>query len=444
MNIDQVFVSRRVVCPACGAEGTMRYPNPEFYTAGKRESDLHVVDYTWSVQGCEGIVPHFYSVWQCPQCLFADLCDKIENPDGSFTEEHLIEAFREIPDDMRSALETLHSLVPEGNLDRDGAIALHLAALLIAHLPPKERIDHGKLGRVALRLAWLYRERGSSSLGDSSGEGPAGLVRLKRSSAKLESRLQALSEAAAEAVRATEARTAELGISETGGDNPYTPIASALSDKLEEVETLMIMLQSAIAQDGFGDFEPRHDHDEEYSSSLKEVMLKLTKFWPEAPQREGICLRLAAEAFEQSYNNQATYQSIEQTLVILGLMVEILIRINRYEQALRIVAEISKSGTEHKQELSRRITDSKRSRNLRAHDERLLNRKIATINSAIERARKNRIRIIEILMEKHSQTIEKVLERTANMKPEMRAKALREAGVPEEAVRKLESRGFKI
>jgi len=59
----------------------------------------------------------------------------------------------------------LRGLVPEGEPDFKGAVAIHLAALKIARLPDQQYIDHNKVGRIALRLGWLFREMGAEPVG---------------------------------------------------------------------------------------------------------------------------------------------------------------------------------------------------------------------------------------------------------------------------------------
>ncbi len=438
MSLKKAFIRKERKCPACGGHHAIRYPDPKFYTAVARESDLHVTTYRWSQAVLEGIVPHYYAVWQCPECLFADFTEKIESPEGSFKEEYLVDAFKNISGEKLKILNKLRELVPQGETDYKGAVALHLAALWVASLPDTERIDHYRLGRLALRLAWLFRERAGGRETEHSESGP--LSRLHESTALLENRIATLTEAVIEARAAAVDRSAELGIPAEGGENPYAPVVASLSDKLEELDILLIMFQSAVAQDDRGDFSLPPQPSEEPPTDLDGFLKSIKQLWPEIPLREGLCLRMAVDAFEYCFNHETSFQSIEKSMVILGLIIEMLMRINQYERALRFIAEIYKSGLENKQELQRRIGDSRRSRSLRTHDEQMLYRKIATINMAIRQAGKNKRRIIEVLLEKHKQVIEKVLAEKKRDDVHVKARALLQAGVPDAVVQELKTR----
>jgi len=435
---EKAFISKERPCPACGKRDTLRYPDSKFYIAAGRESDLHVTAYRWSQIELEGIMPHYYAVWQCPECLFADFTEKIESPEGSFKEEYLVDSFKDIPGQKLEILKKMRALVPKGELNHEGAVALHLAALLIASLPEKGRIDHYKLGRLALRLGWLFRERCGARETNHSEGGP--LARLHESTALLENRVAALGEAVSEARAAAAERSLELGIPIEGGENPYSPVVASLSDKLEELDILLIMFQSAVAQDDRGDFRLPQQPSEGLPADLDGFLTSIKPLWPEIPLREGLCLRMAVDAFEYCYNNETSFQSIEKSMVILGLIIEMLMRINQYERALRFIAEIYKSGLANKQELQRRIGDSRRSRSLRTHDEQMLYRKIATINMAIRQAGKNKRRIIDVLLEKHQQTIDLVLAEKKREDVHIKTRALLKAGVPDTVVQELKAR----
>jgi hypothetical protein len=438
VNRESVFKSKQILCPACGQQAELRYPDPKFYTAAKREADLHVTSYHWTQSGLESIQPHYYAVWQCPACLFADITEKIEVPEGSFKEEYLLEAFRIIPKEKLRILSELRQLVPEAEINHQGAVALHLAGLLTAGLPEEEKIDHYKLGRLALRLGWLFRERCGGS--EPSQPGSDNLARLHEGAALLENRVNALSEAVIGAKAATVERSVELGIPIEGGENPYAPVLASFADKIEELSILLIMFQSAAAQDDRGDFRATQSRSDGLPADLDAFLTSIKRLWPEIPLREGLCLRLAVDAFEYCYNHETTFQSIEKSMVILGLIIEMLMRLNQYERALRFIAEIYKSGLNHKQEVQRRIGDSRRSRNLRTHDEQMLYRKIATINMAIRQAGKNRKRIIEVLLEKHNQTIEKITDDHKGKPAHIVARALLKAGVPDAVIQELKAR----
>jgi hypothetical protein len=438
LSRNDAFITKKILCPACGKHAELRYPDPKFYSAVKRESDLHVTAYRWSQTDLEAIQPQHYAVWQCPSCLFADFSERLEAPEGSFKEEYLLDAFKAITDEKRMILEELRQIVSKGEINHQGAVALHLSALLIAGLPEKERIDHHKLGRLALRLAWLFRERCGGT--DANQPGSGTLAELHDGAASIENRIASLGEAVNKAKAAANGRSAELGIPSEGGENPYSPVLASFSDKLEEMSILLIMFQSAVAQDDRGDFKPQQRLSDGPSADLGAFLTTIKRLWPDIPLREGLCLRLAVDAFEYCYNNETTFQSIEKSMVILGLIIEMLMRLNQYERALGFIAEVYKSGLSNKQELQRRIGDSRRSRNLRTHDEQMLYRKIATINMAIRQAGKNRKRIIEVLLEKHNQTIEKVLDNYKGQPAHIAARALIKAGIPDAVVQELKAR----
>ena len=58
MDPKQAMVLRNVRCPACGEKGVLSYPNPRLYKAARRESDLHVTAYEWTIEGASARAEH--------------------------------------------------------------------------------------------------------------------------------------------------------------------------------------------------------------------------------------------------------------------------------------------------------------------------------------------------------------------------------------------------
>lgn len=435
---EKVFITKEIPCPVCQLHSTLRYPDPRYYVAGSRESDLHVTSYRWNYEGCEGIQPQYYAIWQCPVCMFAEMAERVEKPEETSRDETLIEAYVSIPDEKRNVLQSLRKLVPTGELDFNSAVALHISAILVTTLPEEPSIDFDKLGRLSLRLGWLYRERLGKIAEPELEEGSLG--KLHEEVARLESQVLSMAEVLSDAERAAVARLEELKIPVDSKANPYSSITASFNEKLDEMKAMLLIVQRALLHDQRGDLEEIVVGDPGKQTDLDELIASLKDQWPELPVNEEQSLRMAVEAYEHCYNNQSEYQSVEQSITVLSLMVDILARIGDYEWAMKWIAEIYNTGMFYKRELRSRIATGKRTHKLRAHEEESIQRKISNIDIAISQAGENRRRMLDLLIEKHDFDIQKVLSETEGKTLAEREKKLEEAGIPQEVISQLKVR----
>ncbi len=435
-----VFIEKQVGCLVCKRQIPLRYPNPRYYVAATRESDQHVIAYRWAegLQAGEQVPPHYYAVWQCPHCLFADFTESFNRPTGGLKEDHLRAAYLKSAQETRTVLVELRKLVPEGDIDFDGAVALHLAAIKIATLPDKEEIDHNKLGRLSLRLGWLFRERSEGQV--EAEESKGALAELQDGVESLGGLMASLSEVLGDVRRCADGRAKELGLMGEGEENPYASISASLGDKLDEMRTLLSMMQSAVLHDRKGELSTVKDLGGGKPTGLDELLMSLRSYWAELPRSEEECLRMAVDALDYSYGHESSLKSIEQGMSVVSLIINLLARIDDHQGALRHVSEVYKSGMNSINDLRWRIREGKKKKILSPHDERMLNRKIGNISVAIRQAGESRRNLLDLLCERHSAAIGETLAQTEGKPLTERMKALKDAGVPEEVISDLRAR----
>lgn len=436
--LDKLFIKRQIRCPACRREVLLEYPNPRNYVVATRESDLHPTSYRWIGGEEVDLKPHYYFVWQCPFCYFAELTEKLESPKESVKDLYLKEAWEGIDPDKFQVLEAFRQLVPEGEMDFDGAAVLHLSAILITTLPEKQRIDHNKLGRLTLRLGWLFRERSMQETEPVIKGGTIG--RLRNDLERLEHQSVVLAEVIGDAKRSAAARDEELASQAGEAQSPYLSILDSLSDKLDEMNTLILMIQRASLHDSDGDLEFLEASLEPEEGELDTVLSKLRARWPTLPFNEEMCLRMAVDAYNYSYSNESAFQSIEQGMTIIRLIVDLLMRVKDYERSLLYIHQFYKVGMNNKVELRRRINTGRRTQKLTIHDESLLKRKIAHIDHAIREAGETRRYLLEILVKQYMPKIEEVLSKNMGATQRDRERALTKAKIPEELIPEIRRR----
>lgn len=445
MAVRQIFVNKEVDCPSCRVKSQVNYPNPRLYVAASRESDMHVVLYRWAEGAETNVLPHYYAIWQCPSCMYADFVESVDNPGGASRTDATINAFKAIGMDQKLVLAALRKMVPrEGDINFEGSLALHLAALYVSYFPEGEDRNHNKIGRLALRIAWLFREQGGG--GQAIVSDSAHLENLKDRASRLERHLLTMRELLGEIRSFATARGAELGFAREGGDdensNPYFPVIGSIADKLEEQQTLVSMIERLLISDSQGSISAGSPHAPAELSALSHNLLNIKPKWPALPSTEEQALRIAIKAFDYSYNHENFYQSIEQSMSVVSLIVDLYSRIGEHKEALNYVAEIYKSGMNNKQDLQRRIEAGRRNKSITPHDERNISRKIGNINIAIRQAGDTRRRLLELMMNKEQKNIDRILAETANASGAEQAKALEDAGMSEEIVRELRHRGL--
>jgi len=160
-----VFFSHALHCPMCSTKGVMRRPNPNLYSVTEKEDDEHPLEHSWKLEGFEHIVPHHYAVWQCPTCLYADFVESMVPPSGhDYKLFNIKRALKTVSVEREQAVERLAKLVGPEELTGAGSAALHVSALLIALLPGEKGSDPSRVGRLALRLAWILRESESGKI----------------------------------------------------------------------------------------------------------------------------------------------------------------------------------------------------------------------------------------------------------------------------------------
>jgi uncharacterized protein (DUF2225 family) len=440
------FLQKEVTCPACKKTSTFKYPNPRLYVAADKERDMRVINYRWAEGVSTNIKPHYFAVWQCPSCMFADFTDLFTNPQNQMGTNLLPERFNKIGMQEKLILATLRKMVPDEQekIDLDGALAKHLAAIYIAYLVDKPDRNHNNLGRLTLRTAWLYREKHGEIETVSVESIP--LKKLNDRLSDIDTQMLTIKELIDEMSLASEERAHELGLEEDSREedsdtaNPYNSIIESMRDKLQDLYTVSNMLERLVISDSQGDISLDNTKAEKVESSG--ALMKLKEKWTTLPVNESQALRMAISAFDYSYNHENYYQSIEQSMSVVGLIVELYTRMGNLEEALSYVAEIYKAGMGSKQGLESRIVKARKNNTLSNHDERMLKRKIGNINVSIKQAGETRRNLIKLIIDKNKELIEKTLKECGDAPSEQKIKALVNAGIPDSVVNELKSRNM--
>jgi len=444
-----IFIETNAICPVCKNQFVLKYPNPKLYVAAGREADQRVTGYNWAQGMKTDEIPHYYAVLQCPQCLFADFRENLENPRPGPKENKLYEARRNLDFKNVVVLKKLRRLVSEEKMDLKSALSLHMSAVFSALLPSKEFIDQNKLGRLYLRLSWLYRELTGDTAEPEEFQieqqaASASLEKLFKITEGMQSTINGMAGDIVEMKKTASIRSSEVGLEWDSEKNPYFAVANSLEHKLKEIQTLMEMLENSVNKDKKGDLKKPAELDisaifanEETQQQLNEVASK----WNDFPYSENYCLRRAIEAFDVSYKTEDAERSTEQSLAIVNLIVKLYLKVGDPNSALEYVTQMLKNGSREKQSLQTRLNQAKHSQNLSTFDEKNIMRKIATITTSVNQAMELRETILEMLFNKSKEKIASILKDNAEKSTEEQQAAIIAAGFSEGFIPYLRDRG---
>ena len=423
------LVEQTVLCPACQQPVPLLYVNPKCYSNDSRESDGHVTSYRWIPGVRSSDLPHLYTVWQCPKCHFADLKDNLKEPHRTFKDEFALQAFANLPDGRRQVLARLRQLVPAGKLNHVGAISMHLAAILITLLPEDNRkISHSKLGKLALRLAWLYREHSRKQASFVKDTGVT-LRALGQACEQIETHLAELREILGKVKQLGRDRSVELNQPQSVQENPYHAVPEAMETRLDAVYSSLNSLQMAVLQDQQGKAISAAPEDLGSSTNLKQSLLSIGSLWPGLPRNERQSLNLTVQALEFSYENEGDYQSVEESLAMVNLILDLLVRLGELERALEWTNTLSKYGYDTRTDLQDSVKKGRTAAARSAQDARSIQRKISTINVTMQRGGEKRRQIFQLMLERDKVKIEAILRPLATQSADKRMRALLEAGI---------------
>jgi uncharacterized protein (DUF2225 family) len=445
----KILEIKEVSCPVCKKRSKTLIPNPRYYVAADRESDLHAIYYRWA-DGMEiDILPHHYDIWQCPQCKFASFIQNVINSSNSRNFDLIIKRFAAATEAEKLVLTSLDSLVEKSTaMDMESVLGRHLAALYIATLEKDpESANFNDRARLALRSGWLYRESGIKENEETvvtveEDESNSNIDIAKNKCAEIEQNLNIMESLMGEIQKfSLDDEFPDI----TDPDKPKKPISTivfSLRVKRREMFNLLTQLRTQLNANQHILTSPiSDDMKSKLGDKTVAVFSQIRQQWPELPTSESDALTLAADYFDYSYNHELSYQSTENSIAIISLIVDLLTRIGKFEEALSYVGNIYSSGMSSKTELQDRMRAGIKAKTISPHDEKMLKSKIARIDVSIRQAGETRREMILNLlgsqMDLITKTIAPVLEGTA----EEQVTALKKAGIRDEIIKELANRG---
>ena len=153
------FLKRTVRCSVCKVLGEHRLFRVHLFAPKEVETDQHVLSYKWLSENTWQVHPPYFTLYYCMSCFFTDLIDDYCNPTNCKAGAWVIKSFGRFSGDSNQIVELMGTNIDYEIIDYNTAVTLHGLAAYIQALAPEDVRDNFKLGRLFLRLAWLYRER---------------------------------------------------------------------------------------------------------------------------------------------------------------------------------------------------------------------------------------------------------------------------------------------
>jgi len=152
------FTFRPAACPICKKQHAHRMFRVRLFVPKEIEDDQHVIAYRWQADNTEVVHPPYFALFYCPHCFFADLADDYRAPGRCKNTYFIIKTFGSHKPEIDRLIEFMGRYVNYAEIDYSAALTLHYLALFIQTSIPEDVQDPFKISRLALRIAWLYRE----------------------------------------------------------------------------------------------------------------------------------------------------------------------------------------------------------------------------------------------------------------------------------------------
>lgn len=342
------FLVRQATCPVCGRQATQRELRAQTYVEEAWDSDHRVSRYRWLDPEFGHLHPPHYALWHCPSCLYTDFKDDFRSQAATtdrFRQLRLL-VLRRLKEQDATLL-ALGGAIDVEHMSFETALTMHLLALYLQELPAEEHRDPHKIGRLALRTAWLYRER--------YGETKA-----------MDGRLRAMLAVRGDLVRVADElgelvmmlHRAEETLPRALGDGPgaltidpaeVARFREQLTALVEEGQRLSERcagpeLDRAGARDGqpFRDF-----------PSFPAFLDAIAELWPSIPRQESECLLWAVVAYKRYYESERGPTG--SGLGTLDLMIELHKRLGNWEEMARSAAQLVRRASEERRSLQNEL-----------------------------------------------------------------------------------------
>lgn len=147
-------------CPVCGKKVVNKYVRSKSYRVVKAENDHHPVELEWQNPRFNWVQPQHYFVWFCPHCLYADTEDAFRKGSESRSIELIVDRLERAKKDPTEVVNRLGPMVKvdDENIPNYQALNVHLQAAAVHELVQPTRRNYETLGRLYLRISWLYKE----------------------------------------------------------------------------------------------------------------------------------------------------------------------------------------------------------------------------------------------------------------------------------------------
>ncbi len=429
------FVRKEIICPICQSSFYGTTVNPRLFAADTRESDRHVTRYNWAQDIKTDILPHHYDVWHCPTCFFSALHHEFELTTPTARHKARWSAYRQLDPATQIKIRSLAKQVELGlPLDEVSITTIHALALWIHNLVAEENKNWMDLGRLYLRLAWLYRENPliTKTTETASQEINETQKNMQVLASEIDQSLNQLQDQFSRLKHLVELRHRETG------KETYTALIDSMNQRLNALNisdrTFNQLLQRDInALLG----EESHSFKRPPLTGLSH---RIAAFWDNMTRTEAESTIACVEAFDKGLRlGDGGDLSVDAQLTVFITNIKLLERIGDFRRGLSYITDISKMAFSEKQDLSRKIRElEKAGQGVDAR--RPLIRQLSSVTAVLQNFSDLRDNLCSSLIEQEGSELENRLKSVYSRDEQL--KILNDRSIPDLIYRHLEEKGW--
>ncbi len=158
-TLQSPFLWRNLKCPMCKEGQDHRVFRVRQFIPKTTEADQHVSEYKWMADNSQPAHPPYFALYYCKNCHFADIMADFRHGLISPSAHQLAKQYARLDGAQADTIKLLGVHTDYEHINFHSALNMHYLALHAQLTAPEDLHDYFKLGRLCLRIAWMYRER---------------------------------------------------------------------------------------------------------------------------------------------------------------------------------------------------------------------------------------------------------------------------------------------